>query len=70
MRQVRLLTVIKMMINIIKEFIRISIINTVGLIHELGLTRHTCAPFTFINLADAFIQSDFQERALQKCIGQ
>ena len=25
--------------------------------------------FTFIHLADAFIQSDFQERALQKCIG-
>ena len=24
--------------------------------------------FTFIHLADAFIQSDFQERALQKCI--
>ena len=26
--------------------------------------------FTFIHLAYAFIQSDFQERALQKCIGQ
>ena len=25
--------------------------------------------FTCIYLADAFIQSDFQERALQKCIG-
>ena len=24
---------------------------------------------TFIHLADAFVQSDFQERALQKCIG-
>ena len=26
--------------------------------------------FTFIHLADAFIQSDFRERALQKRIGQ
>ena len=25
--------------------------------------------FTFMHLADAFIQSDFQERALQKSIG-
>ena len=25
--------------------------------------------FTFMHLADAFIQSDFQERVLQKCIG-
>ena len=25
--------------------------------------------FTFINLADAFIQSDFQKSALQKCVG-
>ena len=26
--------------------------------------------FTCIHLADAFIQSDFQKRALKKCIGQ
>ena len=25
--------------------------------------------FTFMHLADAFIQNDFQKRALQKCIG-
>ena len=26
--------------------------------------------FAFIHKADTYIQSDFQERALQKCIGQ
>ena len=31
---------------------------------------HLKVTFTLIYLADAFIQSDFQERGLQKCIGQ
>ena len=36
--------------------------------HTWGIGE-SCSTFTFIHLADAFIQSDFQERALQKCIG-
>ena len=35
--------------------------------HDFKLKELT---FTFIHLADPFIQSDFHERALQKCIGQ
>jgi len=42
-------------------------------VHEvtanLNILQGRTFTFTCINLPDAFIQSDFQERALQKCIG-